>query len=225
MPTTSLFQEWFYWLFEINTFRHLLTAYFCRNCGRNASVLKSFLCSVSNVFLVLKAFITIWAMLYFVFMRWQMPFWTVIVFEFTFTYTIVITNPLCLNLEWFENAHGVWYARPHWGQRISWLCMDMSYMKIQVMSPSKYFWAIITFKWVVFYRSSLSFLTERFQTKHVFSEFNWFHWLISTWQMFNRSVRPFLVLRQNTCLSEISDLAEIRTMKLWRKVYLCLQIC
>lgn len=150
MPTTSLFQEWFYWLFEINTFRHLLTAYFCRNCGRNASVLKSFLCSVSNVFLVLKAFITIWAMLYFVFMRWQMPFWTVIVFEFTFTYTIVITNPLCLNLEWFENAHGVWYARPHWGQRNSWLCMDMSYMKIQVMSPSKYIWAIITFKWVVF---------------------------------------------------------------------------
>lgn len=86
MPTTSLFQEWFYWLFEINTFRHLLTAYFCRNCGRNASVLKSFLCSVSNVFLVLKAFITIWAMLYFVFMRWQMPFWTVIVFEFTFVH-------------------------------------------------------------------------------------------------------------------------------------------
>lgn len=145
MPTTSLFQEWFYWLFEINTFRHLLTAYFCRNCGRNASVLKSFLCSVSNVFLVLKAFITIWAMLYFVFMRWQMPFWTVIVFEFTFTYTIVITNPLCLNLEWFENAHGVWYARP----------------QIQVMSPSKYFWAIITFKWVVFYRSSLSFLSNK----------------------------------------------------------------
>lgn len=96
MPTTSLFQEWFYWLFEINTFRHLLTAYFCRNCGRNASVLKSFLCSVSNNFLVLKAFITIWAMLYFVFMRWQMPFWTVIVFEFTFTYTIVITTTLML---------------------------------------------------------------------------------------------------------------------------------
>lgn len=56
MPTTSLFQEWFYWLFEINTFRHLLTAYFCRNCGRNASVLKSFLCSVSNVFFSVKSF-------------------------------------------------------------------------------------------------------------------------------------------------------------------------
>lgn len=91
MPTTSLFQEWFNWLFKINTFRHLLNAYFCRNCGRNTSVLKCFEC-----FLVFKAFITIWAMLYLVFMRWQMPFWTVIVFEFTFTYTIVITTTLML---------------------------------------------------------------------------------------------------------------------------------
>lgn len=68
MPTTSLFQEWFYWLFEINTFRHLLTAclflsqlwqeclcseIFFMQCFECFFSVKSFYYNMSNVVLCL----------------------------------------------------------------------------------------------------------------------------------------------------------------------------